>query len=498
MKASPVMMLILVTVACWHPSAGQAQVKAFPSAEGFGANAVGGRGGAVIKVTNLNDAGPGSLRNCMENTGPRTCVFAVGGTITLTSPILVYGASMSYLTVAGQTAPGDGIQIKGHGLKIEAGVHDIILRHLRIRSGPGAALYQQGWNILVYEAGGGAPYNIMLDHLSLSWAPYIEVEFSGVQQWTVQWSLLAVGLNPLDYVDPLGNPGLAMGLVSGSYSMFNETGTMHHNILWSHEARQPLIGQGLPIDMVNNIMANWYACTYGTRLREINPEIKGNQVNVNLVNNIWRFGPAQTGCVLGTIDGDGSAGDPFPQVYITGNQTPFCGGPACSNPTLGQMGFVGADAFGNPPISDANFRTFTRHAAPAVTTTPTPQLQATLVPNVGATKPARDALDTKYLQQFQAGQGNCGEQPGRVGCRQGEPYPVLTGGPSPLDSDGDGIPDSWEMAHGLNPNNPADGAQTAANGYTNLENYLNELAGDVGSAGPPAAPSHLRVITGTP
>jgi pectate lyase len=180
------------------PLAAQAQVRAFPTAEGFGRDSLGGRGGTVIKVTNLNDSGSGSLRNCMEQNFPRTCVFTTGGTIVLNDRILVTGPSMSYLTVAGQTAPGGGIQIRGEGIYFTAGVHDIIMRHLRIRMGPGVDLYQRGFNILVYEASGGAPYNLIFDHLSLQWAPYIQLEFSGVQNWTTQWSFISTGLNAVD------------------------------------------------------------------------------------------------------------------------------------------------------------------------------------------------------------------------------------------------------------------------------------------------------------
>jgi pectate lyase len=474
----------------------EAAVKSFPTAEGFGASSRGGRGGRVIKVTNLNDRGPGSLRACMENTGPRTCLFTVGGTIALHSNIRVSGPSMSYLTVAGQTAPGDGIQIKNYGIWLTSGVHDVILRFLRIRHGHDATpdLYQNGFNFLAYEGNPAVqPYNIILDHMSLQWGTYINVEFSGAYNWTTQWSLIGPSENAVDYVDPQGDPASSYGFVMGSYSTLTETGTLHHNILTGNEARSPLIGRAEVFDMVNNIMFNWYGCTYGTRFHEFNEEIFGAQVNANLINNIWLHGPAQTGCILGTIDGDGSARDPNPQIYLSGIRTPFCGGASCNNPTLNEAGFRGSDRFGNSAISDADFRVYSPFPAPPVTVTPLNSLESTLVANVGATKPARDSLDTLYLTMFTSRQGHGGEQPTRRCMRCGQVYPSLANGPAPTDTDGDGIPDAWESAHGLNPRNSADGARTAANGYTDLENYLNELAGDTAPAGDLptlAAPPH--------
>jgi pectate lyase len=494
---SAIIIAVLFTVGGLHPHVGHAEVKAFPTAEGFGANSVGGRGGRVIKVTNLNDSGAGSLRACMQNTGARTCVFTVGGTITLNSDIVVTGASMSYLTVAGQTAPGGGIQLRGNGVKFTAGVHDIIMRHLRIRGGPGPDLYQTGFNILVYEASGGAPYNIIFDHMTLQWGAYLQLEFSGVRNWTTQWSLIGPSMNSLDYIDAQGDPAGGMGMAVGSYDDFHETGTLHHNLFIDNEVRQPLIGSGEPIDMVNNIMFNWYGCTYGSRFKERNDEIHGRVLQLNLVNNIWLSGPATCDSnTIGTSDGDGSTNFPFPRIYASGNQAPRCGGPSCNNPTLSGLGLVGSDRWGNPPISDADFRVYTPHSAPPVTTTPTNSLESTLVANVGATKPSRDSLDTLYLQQFQARQGGCGSA---VGCRQGQPYPTLANGSAPTDTDNDGIPDSWENTHGLNPNSAADGALKAQNGYTNLENYLNELAGDGGTSSPLATPANLiRVEAVTP
>jgi pectate lyase len=143
----------------------RAQIPAFPGAEGFGATTPGGRGGAVVEVTNLHDSGPGSLREALQvRTGPRTVVFRVSGTIELAGWIEMKAAN-SFVTVAGQTTPGEGIQLKNYGLMLRDGIHDVVIRHLRIRPGdttPG------DWNkdgATVYGYGGTPVYNILFDHV---------------------------------------------------------------------------------------------------------------------------------------------------------------------------------------------------------------------------------------------------------------------------------------------------------------------------------------------
>ncbi|MCU0224372.1 MAG: hypothetical protein MUF27_09930, partial [Acidobacteria bacterium] len=161
--------LLLATLATGAGPAA-AQIPAFPGAEGFGAMTPGGRGGAVVEVTNLHDAGPGSLREALEvRTGPRTVVFRVSGTIELADWIVMKAAN-SFVTVAGQTTPGEGIQLKNYGLMLRDGIHDVVIRHLRIRPGdttPG------DWNkdgATVYGYGGTPVYNILFDHVSFEWA----------------------------------------------------------------------------------------------------------------------------------------------------------------------------------------------------------------------------------------------------------------------------------------------------------------------------------------
>jgi IPT/TIG domain len=276
----------------------------------------------------------------------------------------------------------------------------------------------------------------------------------------------------------------------------NLRSSFHHNLLHSSEGRQPIMGQGF-VDLVNNIMFNWYSCHSASEFgRSANNHGRGGwQVRANLVNNIWIAGPAQTGCFLGQL-----GRNPNAQIYLSGIRTSFCG--ACRNPTLHEAGFRGEAGNGRPTISDSIYRVSTPFSAPPITVTPIGDLEALLVANVGATKPARDSLDTLYLNMFTSRQGNGGERPNRMCMRCGQAYPTLASGTAPTDTDGDGIPDAWETSHGLNPKNSADGAQTAANGYTNLEKYLNELAGDTAPVGDlptlAAPPSEFSPASGPP
>lgn len=146
---------------------------AFPGAQGFGSETPGGRGGRIVEVVNLDDAGPGSLRQALEvEEGPRIVVFRTGGTVELTRPIVMAGEEDSYVTIAGQTAPGGGIQLKNFGLWIRQGAHDIVVRFLRLRPGaylPGADNTMDIDGLELYGDRGTQVYNIVLDHNSFEW-----------------------------------------------------------------------------------------------------------------------------------------------------------------------------------------------------------------------------------------------------------------------------------------------------------------------------------------
>lgn len=189
--------------------------KAFPSAEGFGAYAKGGRGGSVIEVTTLADSGPGSLRACAQATGPRTCVFRVGGTINLNSDIVLRETN-SFLTIAGQTAPGGGVQLKNWGLNVTGGAHDVVVRYLKIRKGTDQSpqdINNDCNGILIWGASAAGPTrNVIVDHASVSWTCDDTVQtYSRATDVTVQWTLIGEGLTGDDYKNSVGKAANSKG-----------------------------------------------------------------------------------------------------------------------------------------------------------------------------------------------------------------------------------------------------------------------------------------------
>ncbi|HEX6625833.1 MAG TPA: hypothetical protein VF064_19105, partial [Pyrinomonadaceae bacterium] len=246
-------------------------VPAFPGAEGFGSTTPGGRGGRVILVTNLEDSGPGSLRAACEAEGPRVVVFRVAGLITLASPIVVKNP---YLTIAGQTAPGDGVCLRNHTFIVAT--HDVIVRYLRSRLGD-----------LVGEAAdaitlGTGARNVVLDHCSASWSIDEVLSLTGnVSDVTVQWCLIAEALNRSKHAK--GAHGY------GSLSRANGPVSWHHN-LWAHnDARNPRLGDnnGRPpyptFDVRNNVVYD-----YG----QIASGLTQGVLKVNYVANYIRPGPS--------------------------------------------------------------------------------------------------------------------------------------------------------------------------------------------------------------
>ena len=228
--------LAALTVAAAAPPAKAAQTLAFPGAEGAGRFALGGRGGAVIRVTNLDDAGPGSLRAAVESRGPRTIVFDIGGTITLRSPLTI---RQGRVTLAGQTAPGGGITLRGQPLIVAA--DDVVVRHLRVRLGDETGVQEDAVSITRGR-------RIILDHISASWS--VDETLSagsrydpperGIYDVTVQWSLIAESLNASNH--DKGRHGYG-SLVRGGHGARM---TFHHNLWADHHARMPRPGNYNP------------------------------------------------------------------------------------------------------------------------------------------------------------------------------------------------------------------------------------------------------------
>ncbi len=438
-------------------------VKAFPTAEGFGANAIGGRGGTVLHVTQLGDSGDGSLRAAMEATGPRIVVFDVAGIISLQSPIAIAEAN-SYVTLAGQTAPGDGIIIRDQGLEVRTGAHDVVFRHVDIR--PGAALAGPPGDpgslvvngLLAWGENDTHVDNVIFDHMTVMWSVRDNALFwANVSNATLQWSLIAESITDEQYAGSTSKGLLASGTPL--------TLSLHHNLFADNGAHNPSVNRGVLVDFRSNVVFNWSCnngasfggwCSYG------NPA----SVPVNFVDNVFIPGADATCGNFVWFAG------PETKVYAAGNRGPNCPEGCEDDWDFGFMEsyFSSCDATGiTRPADPAQFRAATEFDAPAVTATDASELLTVLAERVGSDRPKRDAQETRVITEVQDGTG-------RVG-KFGD-YPPLQGGTPPLDSDADGMPDAWEASHGLDPMNPGDGAEVARNGYTNIENYINELAGD--------------------
>ena len=235
--------LLLTLLVCPECSFAQEQL-AFPGAEGYGKYTVGGRGGDVYEVTNLNDSGEGSLRAAVEASGPRTVVFRVSGTIDLKKSLNI---KKPYITIAGQTAPGDGIALKGHSLGLVA--DEIIVRHIRVRFGDESGEDKDAIS-------GRYMSNIILDHVSASWSVDECVSIYHCENITVQWCLISESMYKSNHSK--GHHGFG-GIWGSNHS------TYHHNLLAHHSSRNPRFASGCGnTDYRNNVVYNWgYNSCYG-------------------------------------------------------------------------------------------------------------------------------------------------------------------------------------------------------------------------------------------
>lgn len=416
-------------------SAAESFLPAFPGAEGYGSVARGGRGGKVIAVTNLNASGPGSLQAACGTEGPRIVVFKVAGT--LDGDIRIKN---DYITIAGQTAPGEGITIKGD-LGIDA--NDVVIRYLRIRTDhDGDAI------------GGRYHRNIIVDHVSSSWSTDEVFSLYHNENVTIQWCMITEAC-----ARPNGSH--RFGGIWG-----NQYGTYHHNLIAHNDSRNPRWASGCGSnDYRNNVLYNWgYESSYGGEAHQ-----KGDRrkppiefTMVNMVANYYKAGPATRENVRTRIVKPSSRGgmDDAGSWYVAGNHV--VGSPeVTADNWLGVAGdiFTKLDApWEAMPI---------RQQSPE-------EAYIGVVEHVGCSLPGRDSLDARILQEVRSGtatHGNNGiiDTPNDVGG-----WPELAGGAVPADNDADGMPDEWENRYRLDATDPSDGAKDKdGDGYTNVEEFLN-------------------------
>ena len=428
--------MALLGVSFLHAAAAASDLPAFPGAEGFGAHTPGGRGGKVIFVTNLKDFGPGSFREACEADGPRIVVFRVSGTIQLERPITV---TKPYLTIAGQTAPGDGICLRDYTFGIDT--HDVVVRYLRSRLGDEKKEEADCIDLL------NGAHDCVIDHCSATWSVDECLSTSGMNQnCTIQWCLIGESL--WHSAHHKGAHGF------GSLARANGPISWHHN-LWIHnDARNPRLGDfygrgpNFPtFDVRNNVIYDYGATASG---------LTQGTLKVNYVGNYLRPGPSSTAPKPINV------GHPSQLTYfirdniyepddaLTADNTRF---------------FTSVDYNGKREVTIID----TPFDAPSVTTVPAKQAFELVLANVGATRPKRDAVDARLIEHVRTRTGKLIDSQKDVGG-----WPDLKSAPAPADTDNDGIPDIWEAAHRLDPKDPSDSAHLAPSRYTWIEEYINE------------------------
>ncbi len=442
-----------------------AQQIAFPGAEGFGKYATGGRGGKVTAVTNLNDSGEGSFRNALEQFPgePLTIIFKISGIIELQSKIQI---KRSNLTIAGQTAPGDGICLKNQSLILNGasakGNHgNIIIRFIRSRPGGTDKKGLYGYDM-------ENCHDVIVDHCSFSWANEECAAMYDTKNTTVQWCIVSEGLYEAGHQKGHRSYG---GVWGGQYASY------HHNLI-AHQNSRAVRFNGARahdtialIDYRNNVIYNWgnaNACYGG----EVN--IAGGVSQVNIVNNYYKPGPATAQIELKFVHANYNAKEAkgTGQWYLSGNIME-------ESKSLTKKNFKGLDLAeeGYPKKAEANNPFPITAAIPEQSAA---DAYAAVLKYSGAVLPKRDATDERVVNETKtdkaSGKGVFGK-PGIIDS------PEAVGGwaeyktaAAPVDTDEDGMPDEWEKKNGLNPANVSDGNKIGADGFTMLEKYLNELA----------------------
>lgn len=436
---------------------------AFPTAEGYGKYTVGGRGGKVYEVTTLEDSGKGSLREAVEAKGPRTVVFRVSGTIELKRQLRI---NNPFITIAGQTAPGDGICLRGYPLSINA--DEVIVRYLRVRLGDETKTESDAISSRFHK-------NIILDHVSASWSVDETVSIYHCDSVTVQWCIVSESLFASNHVK--GAHGFG-GIWGSNY------GTYHHNLLSCHSSRNPRMASATGyMDYRNNVIYNWgYNSCYGGGSKQ-SGGYKLEFSDINMVNNYYKPGPATlAGEVRHRIANPSWANGDCGKWFIDGNvmegdervtRDNWDGG-VQPNSNL-------------PEVMDSIHRKTPWPSMPIKEQT-AEEAYVSVLEHAGASL-HRDAVDERIVSDARNG----------VATFEGKAYkakhkmtdntkksgiidsqndvggwPELKSLPAPKDTDHDGMPDEWEKQHGLNPKDPQDGnGMTLEKGYTNLEVYLN-------------------------
>lgn len=435
------------------------QIPAFPGAEGFGALTAGGRGGNVIEVTNLNDSGTGSLRAAISTEGPRIVVFRVAGTIELDSDLIV---ANPYITIAGQTAPGDGITLRGINSQIEALIkvetHDVVIRFLTLRAGPPSA----GDGIEIIPSDAHENYNVVIDHNSLSWAVNRNLTtWYDAHDISIQWNIFSEGLNCSIHPKGCHSKGVLLGGYASDENKDKPGAgniSFHHNLMAHNGERNPLITLSGMTDVVNNVVYN----PFGS-FSHVDFQHQLVVMTVNYVGNYFKPGADTDPNKYGIdIARQGILGA---QIYVRGNI-----GPHRFDDFQPEIDVVDPDA--------RSYVVTVRNPAVLITTTSAPEAYDQVLSGAGANLglgcdgsfyPRRDAIDTRIVNDVRNGFGRIIDDPSEAGGWLTIPSAIPC-----ADIDHDGMPDPWEQMHGFNSHDSFDASlDSDGDGYTNIEEYLN-------------------------
>lgn len=457
----------------------KSEIPAFPGAEGGGAYTPGGRGGKVITVTSLADSGPGTFREACETGGARIIVFNVSGIIRLKSPINIRAP---YITIAGQTAPGDGVCITGASVLLDT--HDIIIRHMRFRRGQQDVAFRDD------ALGGNCIGNIIIDHCSATWgldenmSIYRHVYNRGKDGYGLKLPTVNITIQNSIFAEALDVYNHAFGATIGGHnSMFCR------NLFASNISRNCSIGMNEDFNFVNNVTFNWW-----------NRSIDGgdNTSRLNIINNYFKPGPITPKdqpiayrIIKLETGRSAEAKNKYGKAYVNGNIVEGNKKVTKDNWNGGVQGYDPKKA--DTPLEEVRMEK--PFDMPYVKVMDTKNAYKWVINNVGATFPKRDAVDQRIVKTVKTGktyyvkdakefispyvkrrlpadsykQGIITD-PSQVGG-----LPEYNGTPY-IDTDKDGIPDAWEIKYGLNPNDSGDAALDCnGDGYTNIEKYINGI-----------------------
>lgn len=464
------------------------QQVAFPGADGMGKYAKGGRGGEVYQVTNLLDTGPGSLRACVEASGPRTCIPRVSGDIFLNSELRIVNP---YFTYAGQAGPGQGIQLRhGNNLRhgISVGTHDVVIRHLTIRLGPTVQKSDIPNCIGILPQAGNVPQNLVFDHISCAWATDQLMALSpDTDKITFSWSIFDSGLNKSTHVQSSHSKGpnirscgvtMVGNLISNSV-IRNPNNTCGYDdgtgvfrpttggIVGENEFRNNVVfnGQDAFLDYWNGRGVSWLNVVGNVFIK--GPNTKAKLIAAHSIYPVDAWDQSGRTVPSGTTEPQNlclqdNIAENFPATFIGG--APLYG---VLNPNDAHL-VRSTDCVNNPVGRVGDLRGITGPVLPSS------EVKEAVFERVGAFYWNRNTADARLIANTAAGIGAIIDHPNQAGG-----WPILQTGTPSVDSDNDGMPNEFELRFGLNPNNANDrNGDLDSDGFTNLEEYLSEAAFD--------------------